>query len=69
MRALAEGDANHFPATVSECIYRGDFAEYHLQCGAATLTAKSVNRGEPLFEVGSAVVASIASAAVVMLNE
>jgi len=68
VRAQPQGDANHFPATVSECIYRGDFVEYRMQCGAARLTAKRANRGEPLFEVGAQVSASVASAAVVLLD-
>ena len=69
VRADAAGNVNHFPATVAECIYRGDFVEYLLRCGDTTLNAKSVNQGEQLFEVGSRVVASIGPNAMVMLDE
>lgn len=61
--------SNQFPARVQECIYRGNIAEYRLDCGGSELVAKSANVGGQLFDEGAQVSATVNADALVTFHE
>lgn len=66
--APAEDD-HDLEARVTERLYRGSAADYILACGDTELKATCNNYGQPMFQIGDRVTASIEPASVVTLDD
>lgn len=62
------GDANCFPARVTERFYRGAMVEYRLSCGRETVTATITNRGQAHHGVGDEITLALDAASLVFLD-
>lgn len=67
--AEASAGANVFAATVKERVYRGHVAEYTLDLGNDTEIVTTCNNvGEPMFDVGTSVAATVQTSGVVTFH-